>query len=133
MKKIPEHKVVPERPGAQKTREQIKEALTPEKFKQAKEEALDKGVSPEQWRDLMHVIKAKGEEVWPKDIIGFERGGTIRLKKSLDLSGCTKIERLPEGLVGETVFLSKKLKEPVQRRIRKLRDRGEITCRVLFL
>ena len=124
----PEH---PKNTKAKKTREQVSKATAPKRFEEAKQEAMVQGISQKQWRDLMHVIEAKGENVWP-NIIKF-KSGKIRLVESWDLSLCTKIKTLPKGLEGETVYLSRKLERTVQQRIERLVKSGKIGCRVLFL
>ena len=63
------------------------------------EEAKERGISLEQWRDLLHVAEAKGKgKEWIAENFIFPVDGTIKTKGDLSFNSCTNLTKLPERL-----------------------------------
>ena len=71
------------------------------------EEAESRHILTEQWKDLLHMAEAKGEEKgWIAETFTFPGDGKIKTERDLRLRGCAGLTRLPEGLlVGGSLWL----------------------------
>ncbi len=83
-------------PGTQEvasTREDMTETLTDE------QEAEKRGISVQQWKDLLHVAKVADEKKeWIDETFSFEAPGRIKVAEDLEIVGDEKLERLPDNL-----------------------------------
>ena len=70
-------------------------------------EAKKRHISPKQWLDLLHVMKAADKERgWIDETFKFPGGGKVETIEDLYLGNCTSLTKLPEGLsVEEDLYL----------------------------
>jgi len=75
-------------------RDKLEDMLSPEEL-----EARKRGITVEQWQAVLHLAEAAGKtKEWIDEIFSFNGLGKIIVGTQLDLSGCTGLTHLPEGL-----------------------------------
>ncbi len=80
--------------GVQAIRSHTEGILAPAK------EAEKRGISLQQWQDLLHMAKANTQHSgWIDSQFDFDKTGRIIAKSSLYLRNCIKLNRLPEKLI----------------------------------
>lgn len=110
-------------PQVQAVRNQTKETL----------EVRKHHVTKDQWSNLLELAKMTNrEQDWLNQTFSFPGGNKIRIKNTLDLTGCHSLVMLPKGLEGGSIFLSSQLSTRIKDKFNQAKQEGDIKCTIIY-
>ena len=132
-------------------REDVSNSLTRQDRKRFLKQAQRRGLDLGQWLDLLGVamgffhLSGRVDQIseedemhmknWIKEVFQFNGSQKIKVKEdnSLDLSTRPLIRTIPKGLDVRVLYLSKEISKSAKRKIQELKQRGDISCTIIYL